>query len=121
MHRHESRRPADSISEAEMTRADNLKSEPTLPVLIDHVAHVQRRVLVDAVLDAWPAYWERRARALEAARPVPGEYIGRATRWELSAQWQRLTEAAAACRARAQVSPLEDIPAEVDGLLGEVA
>ena len=79
-----------------------------------------RRVLHEAVLDAWGATWERRARTLEAAGPVPGDFTGRATREELSAQWQR-PEAAQACRARAQVSPLELVEPVVDDVLGEVA
>ncbi len=92
-----------------------------LAELVEHIDHFQRRVLLDAVLDAWASHWERRARALEAARPVPGDYTGQATREQLSAQWQRLTVAAAACRARAQVSPLELVEPAVDAVLSEVA
>ena len=88
---------------------------------VDHLAHFQRRVIVDALLDAWGATWERRARALEAARPRPGDFHGRATREELREQWQRLTAAAQACRARAQVSPLDLVAPEVDAVLDEEA
>lgn len=86
-----------------------------------YVENFRRAVVTEVVLDAWAATWERRARALEAARPVPGDHTGRATREQLSAQWRRLTEAAAACRARAQVCPLELVEPDVVDVLGEVA
>lgn len=88
---------------------------------VDHLTHHQRRVLVDGLLEAWPVYWERRARALEAARPRVGDFHGRASREALQARYDRLTEAAAACRARAQVSPLELVEPAVDAVLEEVA
>lgn len=90
-------------------------------VVVEHISHFQRRVLVDALLDAWPAYWERRALALDAARPTREDFHGRATPEQLSAQWRRLTEAAQACRARAQVSPLDVVLPAVDVVLSEVA
>lgn len=68
----------------------------------------QARALVaaDALTDAWLAgsatFWERRAQQLEAARPRRGDYPGRnETAADAAARHQRLTEAAAACRARA--------------------
>lgn len=61
----------------------------------------ERRVLLDAWLDATATYWERRARELEAARPRRGDYPGRATPAEIVEQHQRLTAAADACRNRA--------------------
>jgi hypothetical protein len=87
----------------------------------DHLTHHQRRVLIGGLLDGWGPYWERRAAALEAARPRPGDFHGRATREDLGAQWHRLTEAARACRARAEVSPLELVEPDVDMVLEEVA
>jgi hypothetical protein len=63
------------------------------------------RVAADALADAWMVgsriYWERRARQLEAARPRPGDYAGRANRKDLTDRHLRLTAAAAACRRRA--------------------
>ena len=95
-------------------------ARPVVPMLLhEEIGHMQRRVVVDALLEAWPAYWERRARAFEAARPAPGVYHGRSSRQELRAQWHRLTETAAACRARAEVSPLELVEPEVDVVFGE--
>ena len=93
----------------------------SLAETVDCLTHHQRRVLVDGLLEAWPVYWERRARALEAARPRVGDFHGRASRESLQARYDRLTEAARACRARAQVSPLELISADVDTVLEEVA
>ena len=58
-------------------------------------------LLVDAFTDASRAYWLRRAAELEAARPRRGDFTGNATPQSLSAAWDRLTQAAAACRARA--------------------
>ena len=86
-----------------------------------YLSNFAQGVFTDALLDAWGVTWERRARALEAARPVPGDFTGRCTREQLSVQWRRLTEAATACRARAQVSPLELIEPDVDDVLEEVA
>lgn len=61
----------------------------------------ERRVLLDAYLDASAVYWERRARQLEAARPCRDDYTGHATTAEVADQWNRLTAAADACRNRA--------------------
>lgn len=99
--------------------ADDFPS--TIAQAADHLAHFQRRVLVDSLLDAWSVYWERRARVLEEARPRPGEFHGGATREQLRDQWIRLTAMAQACRARAQVSPLELVTEDVDAVLGEAA
>jgi hypothetical protein len=96
---------------------DNSKVQQT----VDHLEHHARRVLVGGLLDGWGPYWERRARALEAARPRAGDFHGHASREDLRAQWHRLTEAARACRARAEVSPLELIASDVDTVLEEVA
>ena len=95
-------------------------SHATDDVPPDALGRVARAVIVQAMLDTDPKFWERRAQQLEAARPVPGDYTGAATRGELSAQWRRLTEAAAACRARAHLSPLDLIDADVDAVLREV-
>lgn len=66
-------------------------------------AAVAHRVLLDAWLDGSRLYWQRRARQLEDARPRRGDFTGRATPDQLTACWDRLTEAAAACRARASL------------------
>lgn len=75
----------------------------TLPALIDHLDHFQRRVVQEAMRDATAAYWNRRAATFEAARPREGDYFGRATREQISEQDARLAALARACRARAAV------------------
>lgn len=61
-------------------------------------------VLAEAMAAGLASTWERRARALEAARPRPGDFTGQKTREQLSSDWQRLTETAQACRARAEIA-----------------
>lgn len=72
--------------------------------VLDHVDHFSRRVVIEACRDADSAQWIRRAETLEAARPRAGDWHGRATREELRARYDRLTEDAQACRNRARVS-----------------
>jgi hypothetical protein len=67
-------------------------------------ATFERRVLLDAFLDADKTYWLSRAAAFEAARPTPGDYTGRATAEEVRARWDALTDAAEACRHRAALA-----------------
>jgi hypothetical protein len=86
---------------------------------VDSLEHHQRRVLVEGLLDGWGPYWERRARTLEAARPRAGDFHGHASREDLRARYDRLTEAAQACRARAQVSPLDLVVSDVDTVLND--
>lgn len=71
------------------------------------VEHFTMRLLHDCLAEATRAYWLKRAAQLEAARPTPGDYLGSASREELSERWRRLTEMADACRARAAVSAEE--------------
>jgi hypothetical protein len=114
---HDRGRPGERAASSVTNDGDKIKVQQA----VDTLAHHERRVLVDALLEAWPTYWERRARALEAARPRAGDFRGRASREELRARYDRLTEAARACRARAQISPLELVEPAVDTVLGEVA
>ena len=74
--------------------------------LVEHVDHFQSRVLREAYLDAEAATFDRLAEMLEWARPRPGDFHGKATREELRARYDRLTEQAQACRNRARVSLL---------------
>ena len=87
---------------------------------VEHLTHFQRRVLLDAMLDGWAVTWERAARRYEAARPRPGDFHGKADREALRAKWHELTEIARACRARAQVAPL-DLCADLDAVLEEAS
>lgn len=89
--------------------------------LEQYVEHFRARVLQDALNEATASYWIGRAEAFEAARPRPGDFTGNATRDDLREQWNRLTETANACRARARVSLLVDLAPEVRDVLREVA
>lgn len=78
-------------------------------------------MVVDCCLEQARSQWLKRAETFEAARPNPAEgYCGGATIEQLREQWARLTEVAVACRARAEVSPL-DIETEVEMVLREVS
>jgi hypothetical protein len=68
------------------------------------IADVTYRTLVDAWVEGHATHWERRARQLEAARPQRSDYTGKATPADLVAAYDRLTAAAQACRARAQLT-----------------
>jgi hypothetical protein len=72
--------------------------------------------------DAWNIgrrlWWLRRARDFENAKPLPGEYHGRASREELSARWRWCDEVARACRARAELVGVDE---ELEHLLREAS
>jgi hypothetical protein len=70
------------------------------------IAGVTYRTVVDAWVEGLASHWERRARELEAARPRRGDFTGHATNADLAAAHDRLTAAAAACRARAHLTDL---------------
>lgn len=67
------------------------------------LAHLQRRVVLDALNEATATYWRRRAELLEAARPRAADFTGRASAAELEAADTRCAAAAEACRQRAAV------------------
>jgi hypothetical protein len=85
-------------------RRPNLKSDSILRDVADNLTQVQLRVVLESVQTAAGWWWDRRADEIEAARPAPGEFHGRATRAELSRRWCDLTELAQACRARAEMA-----------------
>lgn len=87
---------------------------------VDHLEHFQRRVIQDAMLDGWRATWERRARAFEAARPRLGDFVGGLDIEARRAKYRELTAIAKACRAKAQVAPL-DLCADLDAVLEEAS
>lgn len=76
--------------------------------LADYVEHFRARVAAEALMSAHAATWERRAEALELARPRPGDFRGRATDADLAARDARLAAQAQACRNRAAVSLLRE-------------
>jgi len=61
------------------------------------------RMLQDAITEALPWHWTRRAEQLESARPRPGDFHGQATREDLAERHARLTEQAAAYREHAEL------------------
>ena len=69
---------------------------------ISYMEHFGRRVLLDALTEASATYWRRRAEALRAARHRVGDYLPPDRLEAARAKWRQLTEAAAACDARAR-------------------
>lgn len=82
------------------------------------------RMLEDAITEAMPWHWIRRAEDLDNARPRRGDFHGQATREDLADRHARLTEQAEACREHAELLrryPLpigEDLAALVVGIIG---
>ena len=86
-----------------------------------HADRFRAQLVTDLMAEATAGYWNRRAEDLLAARPRQGDFRGRSTDAELRAQWDQLTAIAQACRARAQVSMVEELPEDVVAMLREVA
>lgn len=72
----------------------------------EQLGNFRRRVLQDSFSDASAAYWRRRARALEAAMPRPGDFTGHATPEDIEEQRRRIASAVLACSHRAELSVL---------------
>lgn len=89
------------------------------------VRQSQRRAVAQALLDALPSQWLRRAEELEAARSKPGDYLGNATEEELRASDQRLAESARNCRRHAWLLTEFGLPGhmttEIEDVLDEGA
>lgn len=97
----------------------NYRDNSTVPQRIDDFLH---DALAEVMLTAERQWWLRRAEDFERAKPRPvGEFHGRMTAAQLRAQWLRLDAMARACRARAQVSPVDHIREDVANVLQEVA
>lgn len=69
---------------------------------ITYLERFGRRVLLDALSEATADYWRRRAVALRDARHREGDYLPDDRLEAARAKWRQLTEAAAACDARAR-------------------
>jgi hypothetical protein len=65
------------------------------------------RLILSAVINKirqdQPDYWRRLADEWEAATPRPGQFLGRATRAELSERWHSCLAIATACRHYAEL------------------
>lgn len=91
--------------------------EPT-----SYLENFTRRLLQDALSEAAPAYWRRRAKALRAARHRSGDYLPSDHLEAARAKWRTLTELAAACEAKAAFLEMygnEIFAADVASVLGE--
>ena len=99
--------------------APNATELPTS--LADTLDHFALRLLTDALNEQTRRYWLKRAEDFENAKPTPGQHHGRLTADQIRAQWRELDQIARACRARAEVSPLEDIAPEALAVWGESA
>lgn len=69
----------------------------------DTAVRIIVRAVEEALAEAEPLFWRRRAATLEAAAPRPADFRGQATSAELAAAGRRCREAAAVCRAKALV------------------
>ena len=93
------------------------------PAVESSLSRYAVRILEDAITEAMPWHWMRRAEDLEDARPRPTDYRGQATREDLAERYARLTEQAAACRLHARFlreypSPIgEDVGALVVAII----
>lgn len=93
------------------------------PIEIEISQHAVR-MLEDAITEAMPWHWIRRADDLENARPRPGDFNGLATAAELAARDDQLREQVAACREHAELlrrypTPIgEDLAAIVVAIIG---
>ena len=94
----------------------NLRSDSDLDL-----EHFRMRVIQDALNEGRRQWWLRRALDFENARPRPGDFNGQATLEELRDRWVWCTEIAKACRARAEVAPLDDDRPEILHILREVS
>jgi hypothetical protein len=74
--------------------------------------HFKRRLLQDCLSQGLADRWLGRAESLEAARPRPGDFTGRATEAELEARSSELSQAALARRRDAWLLA-QELPAYV--------
>jgi hypothetical protein len=83
---------------------------------------VRHRALQDALGMALASFWDRRAAALAAALPRPGDFVGSATPEEIEERTQRLREAIAACQVHADLlEDAEPFADEITAILREAS
>ena len=68
-----------------------------------------RRLIREAIAEALPTQWERRAKTFESCRPRPGDYTGAATRGDLAVLDRRNALIAAQCRLHAAMLRGDDL------------
>jgi hypothetical protein len=83
---------------------------------IDFSEALGHRAVQQAISDALPETWGRRAQDFRAAAPKLGDYRGRATLTELAERGQECLNIARACEAHAtlleEIGPPEDLAAD---------
>lgn len=67
----------------------------------DYVERFRARVIQDALAEALPGYWLRRAECFESARHRPGDFRGESTDEQLAARDAALVALVDECRRRA--------------------
>ena len=80
--------------------------------LAETLDHFVWRLLTDCLAESTRTYWLKRAEDFENAKPRLGESHGNRTPDQLRESWRRCDDIARACRARAEVVPLEEIAPE---------
>jgi hypothetical protein len=71
------------------------------------LGHFQYRLIRDAMNEAMPLYWLRRARDWDLAMPRAEDFLGRSTRDDAYDRAIRVRQITDACRHRAQVCELD--------------
>jgi hypothetical protein len=92
-----------SVSASLPDRPDNRAALQSLLARIDLAEPMRRRSVVEAIRDALPETFLRRAEAFEAARPRVGDWPGRSTTAELAEADQRCAQVAANLRGHARL------------------
>ena len=82
--------------------------------LAEYADHFRHRMLVEALREATASHWLRRAEDFERAKPVPppGGFVDPESRERARAAWRRNAAA---------VALIQDVDAEVETALSEVA
>lgn len=94
-------------------------SLPDADHIVNRVNHFQWRVIQDALSSATATFWRKRAEQLEAARPTPGDYFGRAISGEVAIRDQRLARQAQNCRDHATIVEFQDFREILAAVLDE--
>lgn len=106
--------PAQSISVAAKTMPTVPDQRPDVRGLLDHLDHVQRRVVQEAMATASSSFWLRRAADFRGALPRQDEWHGREGLASVRVRCDRLKAIITACEHAAEVALWQD--GEPDGV-----
>lgn len=81
---------------------------PDVRQLVEHLDHIQHRVVQEVLAESTASYWRKRAEAFRAALPRQDEWHGREGLASVRARRDRLKAVVAACEARAEVALWQD-------------